>query len=155
MTDKTYATMNHRTVEKMPKELSIAANAMDVFRLSGGPMEAHAPERAKALLEKVLGEHTKYAWIKLNDKFRPAFEVDGIGLEFTQGATANDDIFTISYAGVYSPIPVRSFTALGLAVCDCITMAEGSIILDEAVTKMYDQIDGEFAILKIAKEFTL
>ena len=56
---------------------------------------------------------------------------------------------------MFSPIPVRSFTALGLAVCDCITMAEGSIILDEAVTKMYDQIDGEFAILKIAKEFTL
>jgi hypothetical protein len=155
MTTSPYSTMDIRQVEKLLAGLSIAALALESFHASDNLLEAHAPERAKALLEKVLGEHTKYAWIKLNDKFRPAFEVDGIGLEFTQGATADDDIFTVSYAGASSWIPVRSFTALGLAVCDCITTADGSIILDEAVAKVYDQIEGEFAVLKIAEEFIL
>ena len=141
MTEKTYATMNHRTVEKMPKELSIAANAMDVFRLSGGPIEAHDPERAKALLEKVLGENSKYAWLKHNHEFHPVFEIDGIELGFTQGATPEEDHFSAEYFGEKSPVPIRSENALGLSVYICLSESDDDAIYEEVVADAYFALD--------------
>lgn len=141
MTDKTYATMNHRTVEKMPKELSIAANAMDAFRLSGGPIEAHDPERAKALLEKVLGENSKYAWLKRNHEFHPVFEVDGIELAFTQGVTQEEDQLTAIYLGIKSPVPIRSKNALGMALYICLTECDEYTIFEDVVADAYFALD--------------
>lgn len=66
------------------------------------------PERAKALLKKVLGEELhQYATIVDADEYYPAFGLGTTVLHFCQGATPDDDFFTST------PDIVRSLPDLG------------------------------------------
>lgn len=67
------------------------------------------PERAKALLKKILGEELhQYARILDADEYHPAFGLGVIELHFCQGATPADDFF------VTDPTIVRSLSDIGI-----------------------------------------
>lgn len=129
MDDTSYANLDLRRVKPIPQGLSIAAIAIDAFRTWDKPIMKHNPERAKALLEKVLGNNSKYAWLKHNHRLHPVFSVDGFELSFTQGATLAEDQFLVSYLGQKSDIPVRSMPALGVALYHCFDLAEKNDVI--------------------------
>jgi hypothetical protein len=129
MDDTSYANLDLRRVKPIPQGLSIAAIAIDAFRTGDKPIMKHNPERAKALLEKVLGNNSKYAWLKHNHRLHPVFFVDSFELSFTQGATLAEDQFLVSYLGEKSDIPVRSMPALGVALYHCFDLAEKNDVI--------------------------
>jgi hypothetical protein len=108
---------------------------------------SHNPDRAKALLKKVLGEHYRYAkYLGADDQLglyyqdAPVFIIDEIRLIFEQGTTESDDAFLVSIAGVIFPdYRVRSFVQLG-ATLGCL----GERILEDA--------DAEDSQARIEKE---
>jgi hypothetical protein len=129
MNETPYANLDLRRVKQIPQGLSIAAIAIDAFRTGDKPIMKHNPERAIALLEKVLGDKSKYAWLKHNHRIHPVFSVDGFDLSFTQGATLAEDQFLVSYLGQESGIPVRSMPALGVALYHCFDLAEKNDVI--------------------------
>jgi hypothetical protein len=92
----------------------------------GWPKEPklHNPERARALLRKVLGEYYQYAkylgpeeQLGLYYQDSPVFVLDNILLIFDQGTTEDDDVYLVSIGKRILPeYGVRSFAQLGCAL---------------------------------------
>lgn len=85
-------------------------------------------ERAVALLRKVLGEDVRYVEV-LSDEhdYEPEFLVDGILLIFLQGATPEDDSFSIEFVEVAPETVVRTFDGLGEALAEALELAAETI----------------------------
>lgn len=141
MQTEAYKEMDIRRVERMPEGLSIAAQAIGALQvLKVMPQGNHDPDRAKALLEKVLGENSKYVWLKQDHLNHPVFEVDGIELKFKQGLIVEEDSFAVSYLGVHCPFPVRHPSMLGAAIFSCIDEADfGFLLGDNVLEVLYDE----------------
>jgi hypothetical protein len=112
----------------------------------GWPREPrlHNPERAKALLQKMLGNYYQYAkylgyenQLGLYYQDSPVFTLDNVTLIFSQAVTEADDAFLVSIDGKVLEMAVRSFEQLGLALGNL-----GGMILDEMDEA--DDFDTEF-----------
>lgn len=146
MQNPAYNDMNIRKVERMPEGFSPVLLAVKAFRkVYKCDAEEHDPERAKALLKKVFGENSKYVWLKKDHRKHPVFQIDGIDLYFTEGATAEEDKFTVSYLGIRFPLAVRSLEGLGLALAFCFELTDFDVLLDDSeVIALEDFPDGAF-----------
>ncbi len=91
--------------------------------LAGGKAsEIDEERRAVELIGKVLGEWAAVA--HRSDELAPTFYIDYMVLEFTAGATPEDDFYMATFLGEKSFIPIRSFPALGNALNECLLMIE-------------------------------
>jgi hypothetical protein len=104
----------------------------------------HNPDRAKALLQKVLGKYYQYAkylgyenQLGMYYQDSPVFVLDNVTLVFSQGVTEADDAFLVAIDGKVLEMAVRSFEQLGLALGSL-----GEMILDEMDDA--DDFDAEF-----------
>jgi hypothetical protein len=79
------------------------------------------PERAKALLKRVLGEENlKHVHVVSSNKFHPEFEIDGITLTFHQGNQEVDDYFRVEFDEMDFEDSVRSMEDLGSVLMFCV-----------------------------------
>lgn len=85
-----------------------AIAAMEQARAAG----LNVPERAKALIAKVFGEHAKYVRFLGDDEGCPVFDIeaDGIVFTFAPGMTPDDDILLVENQAA------RSLAELGYAI---------------------------------------
>lgn len=85
-------------------------------------------ERAVALLRKVLGDDVRYVEVlSYDDDYVPEFFVDGILLIFMQGATPEDDSFSVEFVEVAPGTVVRTFEGLGQALAEALDLAAETI----------------------------
>jgi hypothetical protein len=148
MNKNPYRDMRKRKVEPIEKGsiLRQAATAIGTEeRGNGGKSWDCDPERAKRLLEIVLGEENfKHVHIKSSDRHSPEFEIDGITLAFHQGKQVSDDYFLAAYGVMDDELPVRSMADLGSALMFCL-----DVLTDDPTDENADEYSELYSQMQI------
>ena len=108
--------------------MSVVTRALSAFTETGINLSTNIPDpaRAKALLEKVLGEDAKFASLmqinqpNLDEVSIVIFIIDEIELQFLQGTTPEEDAFQVSFLNFNNELAVRTLQGLGEAIATAI-----------------------------------
>lgn len=106
-------------------EMTLVSKALAAYSKNHSEKPCH--ERAIALLRKVLGDDVRYVEVLSDDDCTPEFFVDGIILLFLQGATPEDDSFSIEFVEVSPGTVVRTVEGLGEALAEALELAAETI----------------------------
>lgn len=79
----------------------------------------HDPARAKALIEKVLGEYAGHAYMKTYDKYHPVFGIDALGADFFGLVFYQDKEMLEADLFLAGPYLVNSLESLADAFIGC------------------------------------
>ncbi len=111
--------------------MAVASKALTAFsRISAGLEDNDPdPKRVEALLRKVFGDDYQYAAIKDPDDLPGLvkFDIDGIELVFHQGTVPEEDVFSVTYAGISLDDNIRTLGGLGAAMSAAIDLAQASM----------------------------